>query len=88
MRADGAVACWGDNFFEKATPPEGEFVSVSAGYAHSCEVRVDGYVACWGQTFGEVGSQTSGGGLHLRQPSGNTHYLRSEDGRLRRLLGL
>ena len=45
---DGYVGCWGDDFFDKATPPDGEFVSVSAGYAHSCGVRSDGSAACWG----------------------------------------
>ena len=49
---DGYVGCWGDDFFDKATPPDGEFVSVSAGYAHSCGVRSDGSAACWGQDSG------------------------------------
>ena len=28
---DGSVACWGDDRLGQATPPEGEFASVSAG---------------------------------------------------------
>ena len=45
---DGYVACWGDDFFGKASPPDGEFSSVAAGGSHTCGVRADGTVACWG----------------------------------------
>ena len=31
VKTDGSVACWGDNEFDKSTPPGGEFASVSAG---------------------------------------------------------
>ena len=50
LRADGSVACWGDNRFGKAPPAgvEGDFVAVAAGYYHSLAVRADGSVACWG----------------------------------------
>ena len=48
MRTDGWVECWGSNRFGKATPPDGEFASVSAGGAHTCGVRTDGSVECWG----------------------------------------
>ena len=48
MRVDGSVACWGDDKYGQATPPEGEFASVSAGRGHTCGVRVDGSVAYWG----------------------------------------
>ena len=34
-----------------ATPPAGEFTSVSAGYVHTCGVRDDGSVACWGDDY-------------------------------------
>ena len=33
----------------RATPPSGEFASVSAGDEHTCGVRTDGSVACWGE---------------------------------------
>ena len=50
MRADGSVACWGDNHNGEAPPAgvEGDFVAVAAGYDHSLAVRADGSVACWG----------------------------------------
>ncbi len=32
----------------QATPPEGEFVSVSAGLGHTCGVTTDHTVVCWG----------------------------------------
>ena len=52
MRPDGSVACWGDDPNDEATPPEGEFASVSAGYNHTCGVRTGGSVACWGYVRG------------------------------------
>ena len=45
---DGSVACWGYDSEGQATPPKGEFASVSAGQYHTCGVRTDGSVACWG----------------------------------------
>ena len=42
-------------------PPAGEFVSVSAGSAHTCGVRGDGSVACWGSNEdGQVTPPTGG----------------------------
>ena len=46
MRVDGSVDCWGDYRYAPATPPEGKFASVSAGYHHTCGVRVDESIAC------------------------------------------
>ena len=49
VRTDGSIACWGDTMrVVEATPPDGEFASVSAGHQHTCGVRADGSVACWG----------------------------------------
>ncbi|MCY4584047.1 MAG: hypothetical protein OXE50_14820, partial [Chloroflexi bacterium] len=45
---DGSVACWGSDEYGQATPPEGEFTSVSAGRYHSCGVMIDGSAVCWG----------------------------------------
>ena len=58
VQRDGSVACWGSNYANsiwlgQATPPAGEFTSVSAGGVigggHTCGVRRDGSVACWGR---------------------------------------
>ena len=48
MRSGGSVACWGSDYYGQATPPAGSFVSVSAGWDHTCGVRSNGSVACWG----------------------------------------
>ena len=75
---DGAVACWGDDRTGRATPPDGEFASVSAGGVHTCGVKRDGSVACWGQATPPAGefASVSAGGLHT-----------CEAGWRRRLLG-
>ena len=39
----------GANEDGQATPPLGEFTSVSSGYDHTCGVRTDGTLVCWGQ---------------------------------------
>ena len=69
MRTDGSVACWGWDEDGQATPPAGEFSSVSAGEFHTCGVRIDGSVACWGRDVegqasppdGEFTSVSAGG---------------------------
>ena len=48
VRDDGSIACWGDDYSGRATPPEGQFTYVSAGDYHSCGVRDDGTIVCWG----------------------------------------
>jgi hypothetical protein len=48
VETDGTLACWGDNYFGQATPPDGAFSQVSAGFYHTCGVRTDGTLACWG----------------------------------------
>ena len=62
IRQDGAVKCWGSMLIEgddmppeaKAmmeamwAPPEGRFISVSAGFLFSCGVRDDNEAECWG----------------------------------------
>ena len=52
VKVDGTVACWGG---KASAAPEGEFVSVSAGYSgghsYTCGVKADGTVACWYWTY-------------------------------------
>ncbi len=47
----GSVACWGDDEYGQATPPEGTFTTVSAGQFHACGVKTDGAVVCWGRVL-------------------------------------
>ena len=58
---DDSVVCWGSNrdyggkVVGQATPPEGEFAGVNAGWFHTCGVMTDGFVACWGKDeYGQV----------------------------------
>ena len=48
VKGNSSVACWGNDEYGQATPPEGGFTSVGAGSNHTCGVRTDGLVACWG----------------------------------------
>jgi alpha-tubulin suppressor-like RCC1 family protein len=71
VRADGTIACWGNNGSGRATPPAGTFTQVSAGGSHTCGVRTDGTIACWGDTFWSqttapagTFTQVSAGGMH------------------------
>ena len=43
LRVDGSVACWGGDYYGQATPPEGEFASVSAG--SRAHLRIEGWTA-------------------------------------------
>lgn len=47
LHNDGSVECWGYNPDGRTEPPEGPFVSISAGV---CGVRADGTIQCWGNT--------------------------------------
>ena len=42
------VGMLGQEYGGEASPPSGEFTSVSAGVAYTCGVRVDGSLECWG----------------------------------------
>ena len=42
------MACWGLDGAGQATPPEGEFASVSAEWNYTCVVKTDGVQVCWG----------------------------------------
>ena len=54
-----------------ATPPAGEFASVSAGLFHTCGVRRDGAVACWGDD--ESGEATPLAGEFASLSAGGAH---------------
>ena len=76
MRSDGSVACWGDDYwfsdyYGRATPPAGSFVSVSAGTAHTCGVRSNGSVACWGGNWD--GQATPPAGSFVSVSAGLAH---------------
>lgn len=48
ISADDTLACWGDNSFGQAGPPEGRFAMVSAGLVQSCAIDLKGRLNCWG----------------------------------------
>ena len=52
IRADGSVACWGNNEEGQSDAPEGVFTAIEAGYFHSCGIKADGSAVCWGNNFG------------------------------------
>lgn len=56
--ADRSVECTDDEG-NRLPAASGSFVSVSAGYAHSCGVRTDGTLTCWGDNeFGQLDAPT------------------------------
>ena len=71
VKRGGAVACWGQNDYGQATPPAGEFASVSAGRSHTCGVKRDGGVACWGFDIRGVPSMLRDGVGVTRVNTGN-----------------
>ena len=36
---DGTMLCWGDGLWDKFSPGDERFISVSSGYWHTCAVR-------------------------------------------------
>ena len=55
VKRDGSISCWGGNSEGQATPPAGEFASVSAGGEQTCGVKTDGPIVCWGEDhYGEA----------------------------------
>ena len=85
VKTDGSVACWGDNEFDKSTPPGGEFASVSAGIFHTCGVKTDGPVVCWGDN--EFNQSTPPGGEFASVSAGGFHTCGLKTDGLRCLLG-
>ena len=63
IRRTGEIECWGWNetqvlnretgesefrYSGQATPPDGSYTAVSAGYNHTCAIRESGAIECWG----------------------------------------
>lgn len=49
IRADGAIACWGnDDYGQVSGTPAGRFRLIAAGPHHTCAIGEDDAVACWG----------------------------------------
>lgn len=51
LKADGAVQCWGANWWGQTESPEGRFITIAAGGNHTCGIRTDGLLACWGDNI-------------------------------------
>lgn len=50
---DGSPSCWGADWVDQASPPEGEtFTQLSSGDFHTCGLREDSTLACWGISDG------------------------------------
>ena len=49
----------------QASPPDGEFVEIAAGYWHTCGLHADGSVECWGS--GDPGDPVDVNGVHQGQ---------------------
>jgi len=67
----GEATCWGWNDYGQASPPPGDYVSVTAGLSHSCGILEGGEISCWGSDYyGQLGSpegefsSISAGGNH------------------------
>ena len=46
--SDGSISCWGDDGHGQASPPSGEYTTLSSGEGGSCALRDDGAAVCWG----------------------------------------
>ncbi|GEM_PF-2762349 len=70
LKADGTLACWGQNQRKQAEPPEGSFTQVDAGGYHTCALKADHTIVCWGATPEEQNIPT---GNNFVQISSGTH---------------
>jgi hypothetical protein len=48
------VECWGNDDFDKSSPPSGTFDSVTTGAEHACGLTTSGSVKCWGNDYAGV----------------------------------
>ena len=51
LRSNGAVECWGRNYYGQSDAPGGSFSAVSTGEHHTCGLRTSGAVECWGHNY-------------------------------------
>ena len=49
LKTDGALDCWGYNFYGQRNPPVGTFTAFGLGDAHGCAIAGDGNLSCWGR---------------------------------------
>jgi alpha-tubulin suppressor-like RCC1 family protein len=60
IKANGTIACWGDDTYGQATPPTGAFMVIGVGADHACGYRDTGTLVCWGRN--DAGQATPFGG--------------------------
>lgn len=51
LRANGTIACWGEDDLGGTAVPAGSFIDVGVGYGFTCAVQGDGKVSCWGKLW-------------------------------------
>jgi len=71
VATNGAVKCWGYDYYGRSTAPHGIFQSVSAGKRHTCGVKIDGAVECWG--YDGDGRSTAPHGIFQSVSAGGRH---------------
>ena len=75
LDTDGAITCWGNNWYGQTDAPTGQFKAVTAGGSsttgHTCALDTDGAITCWGDNSGGQTDAPSGqfkavtaGGVH------------------------
>lgn len=52
LREDGALACWGGNWWITSATPSGAFIAIAAGFSHAHVIRADGTILSWGSDYG------------------------------------
>ena len=84
---DGYVGCWGEDWNGSTQPPDGEFSFVAAGWTHTCGVRAGRLRRLLGRWAMMRKRPCRLEGSSSPSAPGSSTHLRSEDRRLRRLLG-
>ena len=71
LSMNNALACWGNDYYQQATPPAGKFLQVSAGGNFSCALGEDQALRCWGQN--EYGQTVAPAGRFRQVSVGSYH---------------